>query len=49
MDLHLNNKVALLAAASDGLGLATAKQLAQEGVKVAICGRDQKRLTQAEQ
>src|SRR3990167_852971 len=43
MDLHLNNKVAVLAASTDGLGLATAKQLLQEGAKVAVCGRDEKR------
>lgn len=49
MNLELTNKVALLAAASDGLGLATAKQLVKEGAKVAICGRDPKRLEKAEQ
>lgn len=43
MDLQLKNKVAILAASTDGLGLATAKQLLREGAKVAICGRDEKR------
>ncbi|OGT36669.1 MAG: hypothetical protein A3F12_00085 [Gammaproteobacteria bacterium RIFCSPHIGHO2_12_FULL_38_14] len=43
MDLHLSDKVALLAAATDGLGFATAKQLLKEGAKVAVCGRDEKR------
>jgi len=43
MDLQLKNKVAVLAASTDGLGLATAKQLLHEGAKVAICGRDEKR------
>lgn len=43
MDLQLTNKVALLAAATDGLGLATAQQLLKEGAKVAICGRDENR------
>ena len=47
MNFELNNKVALVAAASDGLGLATAKQLLKEGAKVAICGRDQTRLEKA--
>lgn len=42
MNLNLENKVAVLAAATDGLGLATAKQLLAEGAKVAICGRDEK-------
>ncbi len=49
MDLQLKNRVALLAAATDGLGLATAKQLIKEGAKVAICGRDQTRLETAKQ
>lgn len=43
MDLQLKNKVAILAASTDGLGLATAKQLLKEGAFVAICGRDEKR------
>lgn len=43
MNLNLENKVAILAAATDGLGLATAKQLLAEGTRVAICGRDEKR------
>ena len=43
MNLDLENKVAILAASTDGLGLATAKQLLQEGAKVAVCGRDEKR------
>ena len=43
MDLQLNDKVAVLAAATDGLGLATAIQLLKEGAKVAVCGRDEAR------
>lgn len=39
MDLGLRNKVALVAAASKGLGYATALGLAREGAKVAICSR----------
>ena len=49
MDLQLKNKVAILAASTDGLGLATAKQLLQEGASVAVCGRDQKRNASAYQ
>lgn len=40
MDLGLKNRIALVAAASQGLGHATAMQLAREGALVAICGRD---------
>lgn len=39
MDLGLNGRTAAVAAASDGLGLATARALVAEGVRVAICGR----------
>ncbi|HNT76282.1 MAG TPA: SDR family oxidoreductase [Anaerolineae bacterium] len=39
MDLMLKDKVALVTAASRGLGYATAQALAQEGTKVAICAR----------
>jgi len=39
MDLGLGGKVALVAAASQGLGLAVTKALAAEGAKVALCGR----------
>lgn len=47
MDLRLNGRVALVAAASSGLGLAVAKALAEEGAHVSICGRDPARLAQA--
>src|SRR5436190_18229535 len=40
MDLGLRGKVALVAAASKGLGRAVAEELAAEGVKLAICSRD---------
>lgn len=39
MDLGLADRVALVAAASRGLGRATALRLAQEGATVAICAR----------
>ncbi len=44
MDLGLKGKVALVAASSGGLGLATARILLEEGAKVFICGRDVERL-----
>ena len=36
MDLGIKNKVALVTAASQGLGKASAMELANEGVKLAI-------------
>lgn len=39
MDLGLTNKVALVTAASQGLGFAVAKELAQEGASLIICAR----------
>lgn len=39
MDLGIKGRVALVAASGKGLGLATAKRLAKEGVAVAICAR----------
>ena len=39
LDLGLNNKVALVAAASRGLGRAVAEELAHEGASVVICAR----------
>ncbi|MBI4462979.1 MAG: SDR family NAD(P)-dependent oxidoreductase, partial [Acidobacteria bacterium] len=44
MDLGLKNKVAVVAAASRGLGRAVAEALAAEGARVAICGRNAERL-----
>ncbi|MDX8514622.1 SDR family NAD(P)-dependent oxidoreductase [Mesorhizobium captivum] len=44
MDLNLKGKVAMVAAASSGLGLATAEELAKEGCRLSICGRDPGRL-----
>ena len=40
MDLGLKNKVAFVAASSQGLGKAVALELAQEGANVIICGRN---------
>ena len=47
MDLKLNDKVAVILASSTGLGFATACELAKEGAKIVICGRDQARLDMA--
>lgn len=44
MDLGLKNRVALVAASSQGLGLATAEAFAAEGCKVAMCARNQQTL-----
>ena len=48
MELGLENRVALIAGGSSGIGLAVAKELASEGAHVAICGRDTDRLANAE-
>jgi len=40
MDLGLKNRVALVAASSQGLGLATAEAFAAEGCRVAMCARN---------
>lgn len=40
MDLGISGKVALVAAASKGLGRAVAEELAAEGCRVVICARD---------
>src|SRR5258707_5113712 len=39
MDLGLKGRVAIVAAASTGLGRAVARELSKEGAKVAICAR----------
>jgi 3-oxoacyl-[acyl-carrier protein] reductase len=47
MDLGLTGRVAIVAAASKGLGLAVATELAREGAHVAICARKPGTLEQA--
>lgn len=47
MDLGLTGKVALVTAASEGLGFACASRLADEGCAVAICGRRENALKEA--
>ena len=47
MELGINGKVALVAGGDSGIGQATAKLLASEGVKVAIVGKTQSKLEAA--
>jgi len=47
MDLGIQGKCAFVAGASQGLGYATAMQLAREGVNVAICARTESKLHEA--
>src|SRR5260370_15068553 len=47
MDLGLKGKVAMVAAASQGLGFAIAKTLASEGARVSIAARKQDTVTAA--
>ncbi len=47
MELHLNDNVALVTAASRGLGYATARALAREGCHVALCARHEESLVAA--
>ena len=48
MDLGLKNKVAFVAASSQGLGKSVALELAREGAKIIICGRNSDALGTAE-
>src|SRR5229473_5746 len=47
MDLGLRGRVAIVAAASKGLGRAVAEELAREGAEVAICARSAENLASA--
>jgi NAD(P)-dependent dehydrogenase (short-subunit alcohol dehydrogenase family) len=47
MDLELKGKVAAITGGNVGIGLAVAEGLAQEGVHVALCGRDAARTNEA--
>ena len=46
MDLQLNDKIAVITGGTVGIGLAVAQALAQEGVQLVICARDEARLQQ---
>jgi NAD(P)-dependent dehydrogenase (short-subunit alcohol dehydrogenase family) len=48
MDLHMDGKVVLITGGTDGLGVALADRLVEEGARVAVCGRDPDRLAAAE-
>lgn len=47
MDLGLTDRIAFVAGASSGLGRAAAVELAREGCQVALCSRDDERITAA--
>lgn len=49
MDFGLKNRVALVAAASKGIGYAAALELAREGARVFLCSRDEARASEAAQ
>ena len=44
MDLELKDKVAVVTGGSVGIGLAVAQGLANEGVQLVLCARDEARL-----
>jgi NAD(P)-dependent dehydrogenase (short-subunit alcohol dehydrogenase family) len=47
MDLELGGKAVLITGGTDGLGLALAIRLAEEGASVGVCGRDPERVDAA--
>ncbi|MEO7970497.1 MAG: SDR family oxidoreductase [bacterium] len=49
MDLGIKDRVALVAAASKGIGFAAARELAKEGARVFLCSRNEKRASEAAQ
>jgi len=49
MDFGLKDRVALIAAASRGIGYASARELAREGARVFLCSRDERRASAAAQ
>ena len=49
MELGLKNKVAFIAASSQGLGKTVAHELSQEGARIIICGRNKENLEKTKQ
>jgi NAD(P)-dependent dehydrogenase (short-subunit alcohol dehydrogenase family) len=49
MDLELKGRAFLITGGTDGLGLALAKKMVDEGARVGVCGRDTRRLDEARQ
>ncbi len=49
MDFGIKDRVALVAAASKGIGFAAARELAKEGAHVFLCSRDERRASEAAQ
>ena len=49
MDLELKDKAFVITGGTDGLGLALAQRLVDEGGHVAVCGRDAQRLARAQE
>jgi NAD(P)-dependent dehydrogenase (short-subunit alcohol dehydrogenase family) len=47
VDLGLRDRVCLVTGSTSGIGLETARLLAAEGARVAICGRDEERVERA--
>ena len=47
MDLHLNDKSALVTGSTAGIGLEIARKLAVEGAKVIIAGRNKAKIDRA--
>lgn len=47
MDLELRDRAVLITGGTDGLGLALAERLIDEGATVSVCGRDEERLARA--
>jgi len=47
LDLGLRDRVCVVTGSTGGIGLATAKQLADEGARVVVCGRETERVERA--